>query len=202
MFSGLMPTVSTALACLTARAAETRRSTPPRLASVGSCLILTPSSPLAEQEPGQDARAEYGDPGGGLASHREHGPASGSRSNPPSVRGWLECCLLSFEDAPHRSAARASEPGLARQGSMALIAPSSGWTELAASGRAVEGPPYPPRLFSTSTSPMSVRWTGHMSAISSSRRRCFSSRAPSSSTSRPMRSILPSSVSHSSQSLA
>ncbi len=44
MFSGLMPAVSTALACLTARAAEPRRSTPPRLASVRSYLIPTPEA--------------------------------------------------------------------------------------------------------------------------------------------------------------
>src|SRR3712207_8542177 len=77
MFSGSIPTVSTALACLTARAAETRCSTPARLASVGSCLIPAPSSPLAEQEPGHDARAEHRGPGGGHASDPERGPTLG-----------------------------------------------------------------------------------------------------------------------------
>src|SRR4028119_1534914 len=92
MFSGLMPAVSTALTCLTARATETRRSTPPRFASVGSCLIPTPSSPLTEQEPGQDARAEHGGTAGGTAARLVRGPAPGLpvdpavRSGPPGRR--------------------------------------------------------------------------------------------------------------------
>src|SRR4028118_698557 len=78
MFSGLMPTVSTALAYLTARTAETRCSTtPPQLASVGSCLIPTPSSPLAEQEPGKDARSDHGGPGSNRASDPESCPTPG-----------------------------------------------------------------------------------------------------------------------------
>src|SRR5262245_53394670 len=53
-----------------------------------------------------------------------------------------------------------------------------------------------------STSDVSVRWTGHLSAISKSRRRCSASSAPRNVMARSMRSIIPSLVSQSSQSAA
>ena len=52
------------------------------------------------------------------------------------------------------------------------------------------------------TSDCSVRCTGHLSAISSSRCRCASSSGPSSAMARSSRSIRPSRVSHSAQSRA
>src|SRR6516162_5183030 len=71
---------------------------------------------------------------------------------------------------------------------------------------------YPPRVprssasgrstVRMSTSDVSVRWTGHLSAISKSRRRCSASSAPGNVMARSMRSIIPSLVSQSSQSAA
>src|SRR5262249_29659931 len=53
-----------------------------------------------------------------------------------------------------------------------------------------------------STSDVSVRWTGHLSAISKSRWRCSASSAPRNVMARSIRSIIPSLVSQSSQSAA
>src|SRR5262249_39054218 len=69
-------------------------------------------------------------------------------------------------------------------------------------GHASLCPPYGASAVLISTSEVSVRWTGHLSAISIRRARCAASSGPSSVMVRSMRSILPSLVSQSAQSAA